>query len=89
MRRQYLIEGGVQGVGFRYFTVGVARRIGIRGWVRNLPDGSVEALGDGTADQLREFETALHAGPSAATVTNVRITDVSDEVDLSSSFLVR
>lgn len=89
MRRQYLIEGEVQGVGFRYFTVSMARRIGIRGWVRNLPDGAVEALGDGTDDQVKKFEAALRQGPPAAIVTNVRISEVSDEVEVPASFQIR
>jgi acylphosphatase len=89
MRRQFLIEGEVQGVGFRYFTVRAARRIGIRGWVRNLPDGGVEAVVEGTDDQLQEFEAALRRGPSMAIVTNVRASDVSDEVELPGSFQVR
>ena len=89
MRRQYVIEGEVQGVGFRYFTVSTARRIGIGGWVRNLPDGGVEAVGEGTADQMKEFEAALRRGPPAAIVTNVRIGDVSDEVEVPLSFQVR
>jgi acylphosphatase len=89
VRRQYLVEGEVHGVGFRYFTVATARRLGVRGWVRNLPDGRVEALCEGTDDQVKEFEAALRQGPPAGIVTNVRISDVSDEVELSDSFQVR
>lgn len=89
MRRHFVIEGDVQGVGFRYFTLNAARRIGILGWVRNLPEGGVEALGEGTAEQMDAFDLALRRGPPGAIVTNVRISEVSDEVETPASFQVR
>jgi acylphosphatase len=45
--RRYVIAGRVQGVGFRYFAEAAAARAGVHGWVRNLPDGSVEAFVEG------------------------------------------
>jgi acylphosphatase len=78
----------VQGVGFRFFARREAQRSGVTGWVRNLPDGRVEALGDGTPDQLSRFETALRRGPGSATVTNLLITEISDEAELSSGFAI-
>jgi len=89
MRRRYLISGEVQGVGFRYFTLRVAERIGVRGWVRNLPNGSVEVEGEGTAEQLALLEERLRQGPAAASVTNVHWAEVSDEEPSLSSFMVR
>ena len=50
--RRYVITGRVQGVGFRYFTQDAALREGVTGWVRNLPDGRVEALVDPALDEL-------------------------------------
>ena len=49
--RGFLIGGGVQGVGFRYFTQGVATREGVTGFVRNTPDGNMEALVEGDEER--------------------------------------
>ncbi len=78
----------VQGVGFRFFARREAQRSGVAGWVRNLADGRVEAVGDGTPDQLSRFEAALRRGPGSATVTNLQITEISDEAELSSGFAI-
>jgi acylphosphatase len=89
MRRAYLVSGAVQGVGFRYFTHREARRIGLRGWVRNLNDGRVEAVADGTGEQLEEFERALRRGPAGSSVTDVHATDTMDEAAALIRFEVR
>jgi acylphosphatase len=89
VRRRYLVEGEVQGVGFRYFAVHQARKLGILGWVRNLADGRVEALGAGPAARLAEFEAALRRGPPMASVTNLQSHEISDETDLLTSFNIR
>jgi acylphosphatase len=89
MRRRYLIEGAVQGVGFRYFAARAAGRLGLRGWVRNLPDGQVEAVGDGTAEQLSRFEATLRRGPPMASVTNLQATEVMEQEELPISFQIR
>jgi acylphosphatase len=69
--RRYSIVGRVQGVGFRYFTRNAARQLGIVGYVRNLPDGSVEALGEGDAPTLEQWEKLLRQGPPGARVTSL------------------
>ena len=69
--RRFLITGRVQGVGFRYFAQEAADREGLHGWVRNLPDGRVEAQAEGDADALERFERALRRGPRGARVDNV------------------
>jgi acylphosphatase len=74
--RRYLVTGRVQGVGFRYFVADTAARENLRGWVRNLPDGAVEAVAEGESDSLERFERALRHGPSRARVEHVDITDV-------------
>jgi len=89
VRRRYLVEGEVQGVGFRYFAVRRALRIGVSGWVRNLPDGRVEALAEGTEEALAEFEAALRRGPDMALVTNVQVDENSDETEVLTSFIIR
>ena len=75
LARRYLIRGRVQGVGFRYFLDAAALREGIHGWVRNLPDGGVEALAEGDADALERFERALRHGPPGARVDHVEVDD--------------
>jgi acylphosphatase len=66
--RRFVVSGRVQGVGFRYFTQDVALREGVTGWVRNRPDGSVEALVEGDADAVRRLEVAIRSGPRGARV---------------------
>ena len=73
--RRYLITGRVQAVGFRYFALETAEREGLHGWVRNLPDRTVEALAEGDADALDRFERALRHGPPGARVDHVGVED--------------
>jgi len=68
-----LIEGRVQGVGFRYWTERVARELGLTGWVRNRRDGSVEAVFSGAAEAVGEMLDRARDGPASAVVTDVRI----------------
>ncbi len=89
MRRRYLVEGEVQGVGFRYFARREAVRLGLAGWVKNLPDGRVEALAVGVVAVLEQFEAALNRGPPMAAVTYVRLVESSDELDSPTSFEIR
>jgi acylphosphatase len=77
--RRFVINGRVQGVGFRWFTKDVAMREGVTGWVRNLPDGRVEALIEGDADAIARVEQALHTGPPGARVQSVN--SLADETD--------
>jgi acylphosphatase len=53
--RRVIFEGRVQGVGFRYTATSIARQCGIRGYVRNLRDGSVELVANGTEQQIERF----------------------------------
>jgi acylphosphatase len=69
--RRFVIRGRVQGVGFRWFVSDVAQREAVAGWVRNRPDGSVEAHVQGEADAVARFEQALRRGPRAARVDGV------------------
>jgi acylphosphatase len=65
------VRGVVQGVGFRFATVREAHALGIRGWVANVDDGSVEAMLQGPANQVDRMLTWLRHGPPAARVTEV------------------
>jgi acylphosphatase len=71
--RRFVITGRVQGVGFRYFAESAAMREGLHGWVRNRPDGAVEAQTEGDAEAVERFERALRHGPPAARVDDVQV----------------
>ena len=68
------VYGYVQGVGFRYFVVREAQTLGLRGFARNMNDGSVEVLAQGPRPALERLLTLLRQGPSAAHVRDVHIT---------------
>lgn len=68
---RYLVRGRVQGVGFRYFALKRAEELGLAGFVRNMPDGSVEVIAEGADPQLSQFEARLKEGPSFARVEGV------------------
>ena len=65
------VSGRVQGVGFRWFVVGEAERLGLRGWVRNTADGSVEVEAEGAAAAVDELRARLEKGPPSARVSQV------------------
>ena len=73
--RRFIVRGRVQGVGFRYFAIRAARQAGIVGTVRNLSDGTVEAVAEGSPASIAEFRVALERGPSYAHVTRVDETE--------------
>ncbi|HJT24208.1 MAG TPA: acylphosphatase [bacterium] len=62
------VHGRVQGVGFRYFTKRVADDLGLTGWVRNLPDGTVEVYASGEKPTLERFMQSLEVGPVGSRV---------------------
>jgi acylphosphatase len=69
--RRYVVNGHVQGVGFRYFVLTQARELGLRGWVRNRSDGSVEVLAMGSTSQLSDLAGVLHRGPMGSAARHV------------------
>jgi acylphosphatase len=77
--RHLLIKGKVQGVFYRATAKEVAERIGITGWVKNTPEGHVEATVSGTENQVQEFIAWCRQGPQKAVVTGVDVQDVPDE----------
>ncbi len=76
-----IVSGRVQGVSFRYFTQQIANRNKIVGWVRNLPDGTVELWAEGPRSALERLIQALHYGPPHAEVTEVAVTWLEPEGD--------
>jgi len=71
--RRLVISGRVQGVGFRYFAQEAAVREGVTGWVRNLPDGRVQAHLEGESDSVTRMERAIRQGPRGARVDHVEV----------------
>src|ERR1039457_2481060 len=74
-RRRLLVDGRVQGVGFRVSCARRARALGLSGWVRNLPDGSVEVLLQGSPESIAEVEKWCAHGPHLAEVAGVEAID--------------
>jgi acylphosphatase len=67
------IEGHVQGIGYREFAVREGNTRGLKGWVRNRADGTVEALASGPSKLVEEFITLCLRGPEAARVENIEL----------------
>ncbi|GAB1399937.1 acylphosphatase [Aminivibrio sp.] len=75
IRRHFLIEGRVQGVGFRHWAAGAARKLELTGWVRNLPRGSVEVQAQGREESVDTLGELLRKGPASARVVRVTAID--------------
>jgi acylphosphatase len=86
--RRFLISGRVQGVGFRFFVEARAAAEGVHGWVRNLPDGRVEALLEGDQASVDRLEAALWRGPSGAVVEDVE-SDAAEPSGRATGFSIR
>lgn len=77
--RRFLVSGRVQGVFYRAATQDRARRLGLTGWVRNLPDGRVELIACGDETKLKQLEEWLWQGPPHAHVENVTTADAGNQ----------
>ena len=86
--KRFLIQGIVQGVGFRYFARRAARDLRLAGYVRNLADGSVEAVARGDERTLAALEEALRRGPSASRVDSVKVEDHPGDIG-QDDFVIR
>ncbi|RLE87769.1 MAG: acylphosphatase [Thermoprotei archaeon] len=73
VRAHIFVKGLVQGVGFRWSMRAVAKRLGVKGWVRNLPDGRVEAVLEGPEERVREVIEWARRGPPLAVVEDVEV----------------
>ncbi len=85
--RKFLIKGDVQGVGYRFFAQRAAARHQVQGYVRNCPDGTVEALAEGSEVDVEEFKKDLVTGPSWSRVEQVEEISL-DPTGLYSSFRI-
>ena len=74
-RQRYIVTGKVQGVGYRYWTHHTASMFGLKGWVRNLPDGTVELVAEGDLSILQQFEQELWQGPLTSSVADLILCD--------------
>ncbi len=82
------VTGRVQGVGYRWFARETARALGVVGWTRNMPDGSVVLEVAASRAVLARFVAALQAGPPSADVGDLRLTDREDPAPLPDRFVV-
>lgn len=73
VRAHIFVRGIVQGVGFRWSMQRIARRLGVKGWVRNLPDGRVEAVLEGPEERVKEVTEWARRGPPFAVVEEVDV----------------
>ncbi len=87
--RRYRVHGRVQGVGFRAWVVRLADELGIRGWVRNRHDGTVEVLAVAPAEAHGQLEMRLREGPRFARVGRVEVAVEPDEAAPGGGFGVR
>jgi acylphosphatase len=76
------ITGRVQGVGYRAWAMQTAARLGLRGWVRNRGDGSVEALAIGEENDVERMIEACREGPVGARVADVAVNDAKDDASI-------
>lgn len=84
--RHLLIQGQVQGVGFRRYMVFKAQQLGIGGWVRNRSDGSVEAVVQGTQDAVAAIIECAQSGPRASRVSAVTVGEEPGHQDFGGRF---
>jgi len=82
------VFGRVQGVGFRFYTTKQARSLGIKGWVKNMPDGSVHCEAEGQESALNDFIKAVKKGPVSSKVKDTKV-EKSDNIKNYKSFEVR
>ncbi len=73
--RRAVVSGRVQGVGFRFFAERAAKKVGVLGWVRNLPDGRVETMVEGSDDAIERYMGELRRGPLGSRVTDLAVED--------------
>jgi acylphosphatase len=86
--RRYLVSGIVQGVGYRYFAMRMAQRLGLSGYARNLPDGRVEVYAVGSTASLAEFRKELERGPLGSSVAAVADEEAAPNPEFAKRFSI-
>lgn len=86
MTTRFEVFGAVQGVGFRWFVARHARSLGLTGFARNLPNGSVEVMVDGPEEALPALERLLQRGPASAQVERVERSTESTTIPSGTGF---
>lgn len=74
-----IIRGRVQGVGYRYWLRQQANRVGVRGWVRNLDDGAVEAYLAGASERVDDLLALCWQGPAGARIDGIDVRETTNE----------
>ena len=77
--QQFIVHGRVQGVGFRWFVQRTATELGLSGWVRNEPDGTVRTEAYGTGAELLELSRRLSSGPPGSNVERVDAREMTNQ----------
>jgi acylphosphatase len=88
MRLKLKISGRVQGVCYRWYTRDTAAELGLTGWVRNLPDGTVELVAEGARGKLEQLLDCCRRGPDLARVSDIQ-TEWEDETGEFQEFSIR
>jgi acylphosphatase len=83
IRVRAVVEGRVQGVFYRDSCRREAQRLGVSGWVRNRPDGSVEVVAEGPRERVEDLLTWCRQGPPRASVTGLSVTDEAPAAERS------
>ena len=78
-----IVQGRVQGVGYRWFSMQIAQQLGIKGYVKNLFNGDVEVFAQGDDASVQQFINQLRKGPSFSNVTNLNIYDADFDHSLN------
>lgn len=89
IQKRVFVYGTVQGVTFRWSTSDLAREHGLKGWVRNLPDGRVEAVFQGKPQDVNQLVKWCHQGPERAKVEKVEVFDEKIDSNLNEFHTLR
>jgi acylphosphatase len=73
MKAEIIVQGVVQGVGYRFFVLNQARLYDVKGYVKNMPDGTVQVLAEGKKGMVKDFVERLRIGPLSAHVTGIDV----------------
>ncbi|MGP1909596.1 acylphosphatase [Metabacillus sp. JX24] len=84
-----IVHGHIQGVGFRYFAQTTAQSKKVTGWVKNQEDGTVEAVAQGTENQLQSFVHTLRSGNRYARVEEIKVSEADQDQTYAGFKIIR